>query len=131
MPLDPPGSVPLHNPCPFSSSYARALPSLPATNTRPLLVTTIPLRAPRLPVFGGPPRASVCKSSPSGTCHLIVPVFRSYAVSVVYGGLVADAMTPYSVTYRLDGVATPSGQGVLPPVPPMPPKVGGGAGEIG
>src|SRR5262245_46925661 len=121
MPLELPGSAPLHNTWPVSSSYARALPSLPAMNTRPVFVTTIPSRAPRPPVFDGPPRAIVCRSSPSGTCHLIVPVLRSYAVSVVYGGLVADAMTPYSVTYRLDGVAMPSGQGVLPPVPPMPP----------
>src|SRR5438093_11214127 len=121
MPLEFPGNVPVHNSWPVSSSYARALPSLPATNTRPLFVTTIPLRAPRPPVLGGPPRAMVCRSSPIGTCHLIVPVLRSYAVSVVYGGLVADAMTPYSVTYRLVGAATPSGHGVLPPVPPIPP----------
>src|SRR5262245_66307988 len=100
MPLEFPGSVPLHNTAPVSSSYARALPSPPATNTRPLLVTTIPLRAPSPPVLDGPPRAIVCRSSPIGTCHLIVPVLRSYAVSVVYGGLVDGAITAVSVDYR-------------------------------
>src|SRR6266511_4528463 len=111
MPLAFPGSAPVHSTRPLSSSYARTLRSAPATNTSPVLVTTIPLRAPRPPVLGGPPRASVPRSSPSGTCHLIVPVFRSYAVSVVYGGLVADAITPYSVTYRTGGTGTPSGYG--------------------
>src|SRR5712691_2555630 len=127
MPLAGPGSVPVHSTWPFSSSYARTLRSPPATNTIPALVTTIPLRAPTPPVLAGPPAAKVAGSSPIGTCHLIVPAFRSYAVSVVYGGLVADAMTPYSVTYRAGGTFMPSGYGTFPPVPPTPPYVGGGS----
>ena len=70
--------------------------------------------APRPPVFDGPPRAIVVGSSPIGTCHLIVPVLRSYAVSVVYGGLVADAITPWrplasvSMSERLPATSSPN-----------------------
>ena len=33
------------------------------------------------------PCAASRRSSPSPICHLIVPLLRSYAVNVVYGGL--------------------------------------------
>src|SRR5262249_5656840 len=104
-----PGSVPVHSTLPSSSSYARIFPSLPAMNTRPVLVGMMPFRIIGEPVLVGPPAATVAGSSPTGVCHLIVPLLRSYATSVGYGGLVAFAMTPHSLTKRCGGTVMPSG----------------------
>src|SRR5439155_9770891 len=41
--------------------------------------------------------------------------------------LVADAMTPYSVTYRTGGTSMPGGYGIFPPLPPIPPYTGAGS----
>src|SRR5262245_26860713 len=86
----------------------------------------MPLRAPTPPVSCGPSPAPPCwtvaGSSPFGTCHLMSPVFRSYAVMVVYGGFVDVAMTLYPDWYRVGNFAasTSSGHGMLPAVPPWP-----------
>jgi hypothetical protein len=53
----------------------------------PVIVGITPnLKSPAVPV-PVTPRLARRGSSPSGTCHLIVPLFKSYEVSVVYGGL--------------------------------------------
>src|SRR5690349_23076569 len=51
------------------------------------------------------PFAASSGTSPSGIDHLIVPSFKSYAVSEVHGGLIADRpslaiMNPNPLTYR-------------------------------
>src|SRR6188508_306118 len=77
---------------PFSRSYARNLRSEPvATNTRPPPVTSGPPRGQCAPV--GPFHSGISgrpATVPFGTCHLISPVFRSYAVSCDHGGPIAD-----------------------------------------
>ena len=57
-------------------------------NTSPPAVTTGPTFGKWLPVFVMPFAAS-SSTSPSGICYLIVPWFRSYAVSVLQGGAMA------------------------------------------
>src|SRR6187401_1330540 len=118
-PRDGPGSVPVHTTAPVSSSYARIFPSFPAMNTRPALVGMMPLRNIGDPVLVGPPLAMVVGSSPTGSCHMIVPLFRSYAVRVAYGGLVAFAITPHSLTYRVGGTSTSGGYAAFPPLAPF------------
>src|SRR5215210_4310772 len=123
MPRAGPGVSPAHSSLPVSSSYARTFPSPPAWKTSPVLVTRMPFRAPTPPVPLGPPAATVGGWSPGAICHLISPVFRSYAVSVVYGGLVAVASTLYPVMYRVGGTtfgSISSGHGELPALPPTP-----------
>src|SRR5436190_19428448 len=72
---------------PVAASYTWSLSSPPATNTSPVAVGITPnLKSPAVPVPVTPALARR-GSSPSGTCHFIVPLFRSYEVSVVNGGL--------------------------------------------
>src|SRR3954469_25470076 len=77
-----------HTTLPVSRSYARNLRSDPvATNTSPPAVTSGPPRGQWAPV--GPFHSGICGSPvtvPLGTCHLMSPVLRSYAVSVDHGG---------------------------------------------
>ena len=51
-----PTTSPVHSTRPVSASYARTRPSLPARNTRPVLVATMPVRSRTPPVSRGPPR---------------------------------------------------------------------------
>src|SRR5215471_13815341 len=64
----------------------------------------------------------------------MAPLFKSYADSVVYGGLVAAAITAYSLMYRSAGAPlTSAGYGRLPALPPTPGKKGPSprAGSVG
>ena len=75
---------------PVSTSNARICRSRVPVKTRPPAVTTGPTFGKWLPVFLMPFAAS-SSTSPSGICHLIVPRFRSYAVSVLHGGAIAGS----------------------------------------
>src|SRR5262249_25015832 len=73
----------------------------------------MPVRSNMLPVSCGPPRAIVVGSSPVATRQRIVPVLRSYALSVEYGGPGAARGTGA----RAGGVGRPGGWGWVPAVP--------------
>src|SRR5262245_37713526 len=94
----------------------------------PPAVATIPLRVGwYVPVFLIPFAASD-GTTPSGTCHLIVPSFRSYAVNSAHGGPIAGSplfalSVPYGVKYR----TCPSG-GCVAGAPPRP---AGGVPAVG
>ena len=89
----PAGRSPVHNTFPVSASYARTLPSPPAWNSSPVAVVMMP-RAVTIDAGVAAALRRARGSSPAGTCHLIVPVFRSYAVSVEYGGLTIVLLRP-------------------------------------
>ena len=84
MPSEPPGSSVDHSTLPFARSYARSCRSWAvATNTSPPAVTSGAPRGKCAPESAGKPGPGVV---PSGTRHLISPVFKSYAVSSENGG---------------------------------------------
>src|SRR5262245_5571563 len=108
---------------PVSWSYARSLRSdeVP-TKSRPPAVTTGPPRGAWLP-------AAIPGNSPSGICHRMVPLFRSYAVNWDHGGLSADSpllcvMKSYGDAYGTNPGGAPSGiaGGGGVPRPPRPPR---------
>ena len=70
---------------PVFLSSAYSFDWLSANSTRPPAVTTKPLLGVTLPrsLSLGP----ACGVSPYGVCHMILPVFRSYAVIVLHGGV--------------------------------------------
>src|SRR5580658_7099942 len=71
------------------------------------------------------PGGSTPIASPSGICHLMVPVFRSYAVMCEYGGVTIAGDIPYAVYIGL-GTSMPGGytdpDTVPRPPPPLPPR---------
>src|SRR3954453_18532236 len=92
IPSDATGVSGSHTPFPLARSYARNLRSDPvATKTRPPAVTSGPPRGQCAPV--GPFHSGISgrpATVPFGTCHLISPVLRSYAVSCDHGAPIAE-----------------------------------------
>src|SRR5579862_9293543 len=86
----------------------------------PPAVTTGPPFAKNAPVGGS---CGIPKTPPFGTCHLIVPVFRSIAVSCDHGGLIGESpllicvMKLYGTVYAVKSCWI----GARPPPPPAPP----------
>src|SRR5690606_25532085 len=111
---------------PVSTSRARNLRSddVPTKSTPPA-VTTGPPRGAWLPVLRMP-RSARNDTSPFGTCHMIVPVFRSYAVSCDHGGPIAErpllcSMKSFGTVYGTKSSSAFGGGCVAAPAAPCGP----------
>ncbi len=95
-----------HNTLPVSTSNARTFRSRVPVKITPPAVTTGPTFGNCEPVSVMPLAAS-SGTSPTGMCHLIVPVATSMAVIDVHGGLMAVmpcvvTMNPRPLVYGID-----------------------------
>src|ERR687895_1776788 len=93
-PLVAPPNWSSHTCLPVALSYTCTLRSAAVANTSPVAVTTRPplvVAAVPVPVT---PWLTRRRSSPRPICHLIVALFKSYAVNVVYGGLMMVGYRP-------------------------------------
>jgi len=75
---------------PVSASSARTKRSRLPVKINPPAVTTGPTLG-KWPPVSLRSFAASSGTTPSGTCHLICPTFRSYSVMVVHGGEIAES----------------------------------------